>query len=296
MQNDRTAYLRFGDGILGRRPTPGAHFTAHYRVGNGVAGNVGRETIVHYHLPDPLEYGAPSFDALPEIKSLSNPLPAMGGVDPEALDQVRLNAPQAFQVQERCVTDDDYAAIAQLYPDVWQARASRQWTGSWFTVFLTVLRPMNRPVDRAFQDELAAFLQPYLLTGTDVCVLPPQFVPLHLAMTVYIAPGHFSTTVTRMLLDAFSNHELPDGQCGFFYPGHFTFGQPVYLSQVIARARQVPGVVWLEVDRFQRWDDPARNNADSDQIAIGPTEIARLDNNPDAPEYGQITFTVRADR
>src|SRR5437870_1226470 len=45
MEDDGTATLRFGDGILGRKPAPGARFSASYRVGAGTAGNVGAETL-----------------------------------------------------------------------------------------------------------------------------------------------------------------------------------------------------------------------------------------------------------
>ena len=46
-ETDGTAYLQFGDDQYGSRPEPGSIFTANYRVGNGVRGNVGAETIAH---------------------------------------------------------------------------------------------------------------------------------------------------------------------------------------------------------------------------------------------------------
>ena len=47
MAGDGTATVRFGDGVRGRKPTPGSRFSAHFRVGNGAAGNVGRDAIKH---------------------------------------------------------------------------------------------------------------------------------------------------------------------------------------------------------------------------------------------------------
>src|SRR5258708_35604640 len=43
--NQGFAHLRFGNGFLGRQPEAGTAFRADYRVGNGLAGNVGAETI-----------------------------------------------------------------------------------------------------------------------------------------------------------------------------------------------------------------------------------------------------------
>ncbi len=45
VERDGVAYLRFGDDVLGQRPAAGKGFKADYRVGNGVAGNVGAGAI-----------------------------------------------------------------------------------------------------------------------------------------------------------------------------------------------------------------------------------------------------------
>jgi hypothetical protein len=64
-----------------------------------------------------------------------NPLPAVGGVDPEAMEQVRQFAPQAFRVQERAVTPADYVEVTQRRI---QRAATLRWTGSWYTGCVTV--------------------------------------------------------------------------------------------------------------------------------------------------------------
>lgn len=302
MENDRRATLRFGDGILGKKPTPDTSFRARYRVGNGVAGNVGREAIQSVALST--EKG------LTEIVGVRNLLPAQGGTDPETLAHVQHNAPYAFETQKRCVIDADYNTVAELHPEVQQARASRRWTGSWNTVFLAVDRKHNRPVDDAFRQTLSAFMQPYLLADADLEIRPPQFVSLEIALTVHLAPEHFPSTVKQNLLEAFSNVDLPTGQRGFFHPDNMRFGQPVYLSQIVAWASQIAGVLRVEVERFQRWRQPDQGERSQDLIPvgllpiapleqgfipIGPLQIAPLDNNPNAPEYGEISFTVRTE-
>lgn len=286
MDNLRTAHLRFGDGTYGERPSIGTQFIARYRVGNGTAGNVGSGTIVSWVPSNPIEASA--------ITSLSNLVPAVGGIDAEPIEQVKLNAPRAFQSQDRCVTDDDYAAIARRHADVRDARASQVWTGSWPTVLLAVVRHGNRPVDAAFTASLAAFMQPYLLIGTDLSIEPPRWVALEIEVAVHVAPGHLATAVEQTLLEAFSDVLLPDGRRGFFYPDAFGFGQAVYVSQVVAVALHVPGVAWVEVTRFGRWSDRSTTALDSGYVAIGPTEIARLDNDPNAPQNGRISFDMVA--
>ena len=283
MEGDRTAHLRFGDGTFGERPHAGTMFVSDYRTGNGVAGNVGSDTIRHYLCPD----------INSSVLKVRNPLPGAGGTDPEPLEQARLNASHSFQVQERCVTESDYVGVAERHPQVKKARATTRWTGSWPTTFLAVDRRGNRPVDPWFRDSLQAFMRPYLLLGADLAILGPHFVALDIALEVHSAPGFAPGNLKVTLLEVFSSVDLPDGSRGYFHPDNLSFGQSIYLSQLVDRAAQVPGVTWLKALRFGRWHDPSM--APLEIILIGPLEIARVDNNPNALEHGQITFSVVED-
>ena len=288
MEEDRRAYLRFGDGVLGRRPT--SDMSATYRVGNGRSGNVGAMSIFHVITT---ETG---------IERVCNPLPAEGGTDPEFTEEVRLYAPQAFRIQQRAVTEADYAEVSQRHPEVQKAVATRRWTGSWYTLFITVDRKDGRPIDAEFEADIRAFLERFRLAGHDVEIEPPRFVAIDIAFTVCVAPGYFRANVKKMLLDVFSNRDLPDGSRGFFHPDNFTFGQPVYLSQVVAAIMQVPGVLWVDTtdtdqktsppgsNCFQRWKQPSRDELAEGLIRMDSLEIARLDNDPNAMENGKIEF------
>jgi Baseplate J-like protein len=291
MHENRRAQLRFGNGVTGRQPVGG--LTPTYRVGNGRAGNVGAEAIAHVVTN---ESG---------IVAVRNPLPAQGGTEPEPLEQVRQFAPQAFRVQERAVTEADYAAVAERHPEVQKAAATRRWTGSWVTMFLAIDRTGGQPVDADFENKLRRFMEGFRLTGHDLKITPPRFVPLDIALMISVAPGYFHATVQQALLEIFSTGDLPNGRRGFFHPDNYTFGQPVYLSQVVATAMQVPGVAAvLDLStgsklsfqtlrtrtRFQRWGHPPRGELAAGVIVTAPTEIVRLDNDPNQPENGRIRF------
>lgn len=286
-ENNGSAMLRFGDGTLGASPVGG--LTANFRTGNGSAGNVGAESIVHVVTTPAVP--------LTGISGVRNPLAAQGGIDPETLDEVRQFAPWAFRTQERAVTVADYAAVAQLQPEVTKAQATLRWTGSWYTMFVTVDRANGMPVDPAFRGTVREFLEQYRLAGYDLEVEAPVYVPLDIAFTVCIASGYFRSDVQQNLLQTFSNSTLPDGSPAFFNPTNFTFGQPVYLSRIIAAAMATPGVLWVDTDdtppspnRFQRWGKGSQGETAAGLIAMAPTEIARLDNDPSQPENGMIQF------
>jgi baseplate J-like protein len=280
MHEDGRAGLRFGDNVLGRRPAPGEPFRASYRVGSGQSGNVGAGALSR------VVTGAP-------VLRVWNPMPAVGGADPEPIDQVRLYAPQAFRSQRRAVTAADYATVAESHPEVQKAAAARRWTGSWYTIFVTIDRRGGGEVDAAFERRMRAFLDGYRLAGYDLEIAPPQYVALDVELSGCVAPGYVRGDVRRALEEVFSNRRLRDGTLGFFHPDNFTFGQPVYLSRLIAAAMSVPGVDWIEATRFHRFREAPRTELADGKIAFAPLEIARLDNDPNRPEHGRIAFDLR---
>jgi len=281
-EDDGRAYLRFGDDVLGKRPEVGTYLAVTYRTGNGSVGNVGAESLAHIVTDQQ------------RIRSVRNPLPAQGGIDPEPLDQVRLYAPQAFRVPQRAVTEADYARIVERFPGVQRAVASRRWTGSWYTIFVTVDRQGGRPLaSEGFKDNLRAFLKRFRMAGHDLELEEPRFVPLDLALRVKLKSGYFWSSVKQALLDTFSDRILPNQQLGFFHPDQFSFGDPLYLSQVIKAAVQVEGVQSVEVIRFQRWGESPQGELKAGRISFDSLEILQLTNDPTNPSKGRISFDLQ---
>ncbi len=280
IESDRVPALRFGDDRHAARPEPGTAFHATYRIGNGAAGNIGAEALVHI------------VSAHPEIIGVRNPLPALGGLEPETIEQVRQNAPQAFRRQERAVTPADYAQKAGADAEVQRAAATFRWTGSWHTVFVTADRVGGLRVDEPFESGLRERLERYRMAGYDLEVDGPRFVPLEVEMHVCVLPGYFRGDVHEELLRLFSRRVLPDGRRGLFHPDNFTFGQTVYLSPLYAAAQSVPGVESVEITKFQRLYEPDATSLAAGKLEMGRLEIARLDNDPNFRERGIFELTV----
>jgi predicted phage baseplate assembly protein len=278
-------------------------FTASYRLGNGRAGNIGADTLVHV------------VSGQDGIAGVSNPLPARGGVEMETIEEVRQVAPFAFRPQSlpgqpsrpdgrtlgRAVTPADYAALAETASvletnDVQRAAATFRWTGSWRTMSIAVDRRAGGPVTQEFEDGLRAYMEPYRLAGHDLEVEPPQPVALEIAMTVRVRPGYFVSQVRRALLEVFSNRLLADGRRGVFHPDNLTFGQTIYLSPLYAAAQAVDGVESVDITTFQRRDRPGTEALDAGRLTLGRLEIARLDNDPNFRERGVFELTLEGGR
>lgn len=286
VDNRGRAVLRFGDGVHGRRPAPGLEPVARYRTGNGPAGHLGADALRHV------------FDA-PGVVRVYNLLPTWGGEAPEALEEARRYAPESFRVQERAVTADDYARAAERHPEVARAAATLRWTGSWTTVFVTVDRVGGLPVDEDFERRLRDHLERFRRAGHDLEVDTPRFVPLELDLFVCVETGFFASDVRRALLEAFGRDDLMDGSRGFFHPDLWTFGQPLYLSRLLATAAAVPGVASAEVRHGgfrRRGRDEVPKERNDGVLPMGRLEIARLDNDPNFPEHGVLNLELGGGR
>jgi predicted phage baseplate assembly protein len=249
-------------------------------VGNGTAGNVGAGSIAHVATLNGAILGA------------TNALAAAGGTDPEPAEAVRRDAPEAYLVQERAVTEGDYARMSERDPHVQRAAASFRWTGSWYTVFVTADRVGGALVDDPFEAELRAHLEPYRMAGYDLEVDGPRFVPLDVGLHLCVRHEYFRSDVKAAVLDVLSSGVRRDGTLGFFHPDRFTFGSPVYLSAIVAAAQAVEGVESVTPVSFQRQRDAATSALDTGVLAMGRLEIARLDDDPSFPEHGALILTA----
>jgi hypothetical protein len=289
LDDDGAAHLRFGDGAAGRAPEAGLTFATRYRVGNGPTGHVGLETIVHALWRDGVVSGA--------IASVRNPLAAGGGVAPEALDSARLRAPHAFRRElRRAVTADDYARLAERGPGVQKAAATLRWSGSWYEADVG-LDMFGRGTPTPVQVDAATLaLEPFRRIGHDLRVHAARQVPLLLELRVCVEPHSLRGPIEAALRALFGPGVRPDGTRGLFHPDNLTFGQPVALSRLLAAAQSVAGVTGVQALRLERLFEGPNGELEAGLLPLGPLEIARLDNDPNAPENGLLHLDLRGGR
>jgi hypothetical protein len=286
LERDGRAMLRFGDAVHGRKPAPGAVFSATWRVGGGAAGNIGHAvlTALASGTATPLPAG---------VEAVINPLPAVGGIDPEPMEDVRQYAPAAFATQERAVTAEDWAMVARRHPEVSDATARLRWTGSWWTVFLTLdlVGGQRLAEDPLLAERLRTSLGRYRIAGYDLELRDPVDVPVTLGLSACLAAGSFRADVLTALLEVFANRDTLAGR-GFFHPDNFSFGQPLYASAVIAMAMRVPGLRSVAVTELHPVGVLPAGEVEAGLLAVGPLEVIRLDNDPSLPEHGLLRILL----
>lgn len=294
MEDDRRAKLRFGNNELGRFPDAYTFFQAKYRIGNGSIGNVGAEAITKIVFRNNFPNGV-------EI-AVRNPLPAIGGTNPEPIEEAKLFAPHVFRkTLQRAITADDYAQIVMrdFAGKVQRAAAKLLWTGSWYEVLVVIDPVGTEEMDTELLCEIQHHLYRFQRMGHDVVVVQANYVPLDIEMIVCVLPQYLRGHVKTALLDVFNNQVRKDGGKGFFHADNLSFGEGVYLSRIVAVAQAVEGVESVVVKKLQRFsvnqkiDDEALG---SGLIKLGPFEVAQLDNDPSYPEQGQLTLDMRGGR
>lgn len=283
VDDDDLTTLRFGDGHAGEAPAAGATLRISYRVGNGAAGNVGAEAIDQVLFRTTA--GAP-------VKGVRNPLAATGGVDPEPVADVRALAPGYARRQLlRAITADDYATLAETVPGVQRAAADLRWTGSWYEARVAVdaLGADVAPAGLLATERPA--LHRYRRIGHDLVVASATMIPLRITLCVLAEPGRIAAHIRAAVLTA-----LGAGPGGLFAPDALTFGSSVRVSRIVAVVLALPGVRAAQVTVLERLFDGPGDALDTSVLALGPDEIAQLDNDPTHPEHGVLEVTVRGGR
>jgi len=282
--------IRFGDGVAGRRVQPGELLKVTYHVGLGPLFDVSENSVVHVIDPGNVQNAA-------VISSVRNPLPAWGGAPPEPIEDVKLIAPASLQKESfRAVTENDYAAAAQMMPEVSKAVATFRWTGTWHTVFVTIDPSGGVELTPELRSRVDNWVRRFLQTGYDLEINTPIYVPLDIHITICTDPEHFRSDVYQELLRELGTGVLPGGRKAFFNPDRFTFGQPLFLSQLYAAITSIDGVRSAKVTRLQRFGKAAKGELEAGSVRVGSTEVIRCDNDPNFAERGILQIQMEGSK
>ena len=109
-------------------------------------------------------------------------------------------------------------------------------------------------------------------------------------MRVRTLPGYLFEHVRAELLRTFNSGVHPDGTLGFFHPDLRTFGQGIFVSEIIAAARLVTGVRGVIVEALQRRGVVSQQAIIEGVLTLGPLEVAVLQRSSHRTS-GKLTIT-----
>jgi len=250
--------VRFGDGTRGRVPQIGERIRAReYRYGGGARGNVAAKSITRV-------------TGVPGVKA-SNPRPAFGGADAEAVQDAVRRIPGELRRRDRAVTRDDFRELALITPGAGVARAEvlprfdpRNRVSPAAGVVTVVVWPAEDALhpgaplpDRDLLKCVCAWLDARRLVTTELYVVPPTYRRVAVSVGLQAKPG-FGIEAVRAWVELVIRQYLaplpPYGPEG----GGWPLGRRVYAPELEAAAVQVEGVDYVERLRVSGWDDAAQ--------------------------------------
>jgi predicted phage baseplate assembly protein len=222
------------------------------------------------------------------IRSVANPFAAMNGKARETEEHAKLWGPKRIREQKRAVTEEDYAREAMSVPGVSRAIARFVWTGSWFTVRVTIDPEDAEDVSEDLKARVYTHLRSRKMAGYDLRIMAARYVPLEIEINFCLTAVAFRDQILRDLLSALGSQEGADGVSGFFHADRWTFGKGVALSSLYAAIGRVQGIECAEVTMFKRLRKPQGNELINGEIPMQWDEIAQLDNDRNFPERGRL--------
>jgi uncharacterized phage protein gp47/JayE len=226
--DDGKTLIQVGGSTFGAAlPTGNANVTATYRVGGGVAGRVDAGALTTL------------LDRLQGLTSVTNPLPAEGGADPETRETIRRNAPRTVRTFDRAVSLQDFQDLVTESGEVAKARATWVWDGFAPAVHLTVAGADGG----TFSDltSLAATLAEARDPNHRLLIDNCTKVPIRLEAKVWVDPARSQTEVVAAATDAMLKALAFD---------ELELGEALHLSLIYSVLQNVPGVIAADVTRF----------------------------------------------
>ncbi len=244
MNEDSIVLIYFGDGVSGLIPTKFSDIRATYIVGGGNLGNVDLDTITTiYHVPGLSESELIALQSQITVKNLE---PAVGGTDPETLDQIRNAAPLTLRANNRAVTLQDYADLALRVNSVGKANAT---ASVWNSVTVYIAPSRNSvnielapgyddngdpsPEYTSLKENVEDDLENKILLGTTVTVSPPTYVDASVTIRYTKLPQYTAAQVEKSIKATFLTE--------FGYINQF-FESTIYPQDIEFVIQQIPGV------------------------------------------------------
>ncbi|MDQ1393927.1 MAG: hypothetical protein QOF30_2904, partial [Acidimicrobiaceae bacterium] len=171
-----------------------------------------------------------------------------------------------------------------------------RWTGSWYEAFVAVDPAHSEWASPSLLRSVEHSLGRYRRMGHDLEVEGARYVPLALTIDVCVLPHATRGGVKAELLNVLGTGRLTDGRLGFFHPDNLTFGGGIRASWLVAAVKSVEGVDTLKITTLQRLGGPDVGAPAAGILPLGPSEIARLDNDPNFPENGVLIINLSGGR
>ncbi|MFE5409426.1 putative baseplate assembly protein [Microbacterium sp. NPDC056569] len=266
--------VREADGSLreyGATPPKGAPLRVpRYRVGGGLAGNVGAGKLSVLR------------STVPFVSEAVNRSAAHDGTDGETVEEAKVRGPLALRTRDRAVTLEDYEQLAKrAAPGVARAHAVAAPEALGVRLLVVPTAAVDADGRIAFDDlvpgaellgAIADDLEPRRMAGTRLVIEPPSYQGVTVVAKIV---AHPRVAVDRLRAEALAAlygyfDPIRGGSAGTGWP----FGRPVLAGEVYSVLQSLPGTELVDEVLLFAADPATGKRADPAQrVDIGATTL-----------------------
>ncbi len=223
-----------------------------YRHGGGRRGNVAAGSLTMLK------------SAIPGVASVTNPAPALGGVDAETLDSARQRAAMELHTRNRAVTAEDFEFLAgEASQRVARVYCAPPENGGPIRLHILPrvepadrrLEPNELTPDEALFEEVAAFLDARRLIGTTIELVPARLRGVSVVVNLVASPHSDLERVERDVsyaLYTYLNPLVGGSQVGL--GDGWQFGRSLNQGELYGVVHAVDGVEFVKILRVYEAD------------------------------------------
>ena len=262
---------------LGSALTPNSTLFVQYRVGGGLATNLGTNIInqvgtVNFFVNGPSES---TNSAVVNSLRCNNVTAAIGGAGVPSLEEIRNYVSFNFAAQKRAVTVQDYESILRNMPSQYGAPAKVSITENDNKILIQILSydtsgKLTSIVSNTLRQNIANYLSNYRMMNDYISILSAEVIDLSVDVSIVLDSAQNSGQVISDVIDKVSS---------YFNPQTRQLGQNVYLSELKSIIQDSNGVLTVtSVDVFNEVGgqyssaETSMEYSNAETKAIGPVD------------------------
>lgn len=240
--------VRFGDGTHGMIPPvlPNNILAREYYSGGGKSGNQPALALTVLKT------------AVAGIEQVTNYAAAVGGRDLERIEDVVVRAPAAIKDFERAVTAEDFEFLArETTSEVLKAKCFYDGTAIKVIIVPDSVRTLPLPSAKLISQVAAALQEKVFVPIRDrISVCGPEYIAIDVRLTVF-ANSEAGTDLTERVQNRLK--EYLDSIRGGNAATGWELGPSIFVAEVAAAVKEVPGVLYIEDLGIRKHDADSRN-------------------------------------
>ena len=262
---------------LGSALIPNSTLFVQYRVGGGLATNLGTNIInqvgtVNFFVNGPSES---TNSAVVNSLRCNNVTAAIGGAGVPSLEEIRNYVSFNFAAQKRAVNVQDYESILRNMPSQYGAPAKVSITENDNKILIQILSydtsgKLTSIVSNTLRQNIANYLSNYRMMNDYISILSAEVIDLSVDVSIVLDSAQNSGQVISDVIDKVSS---------YFNPQTRQLGQNVYLSELKSIIQDSNGVLTVtSVDVFNEVGgqyssaETSMEYSNAETKAIGPVD------------------------